>query len=156
MAEDTSRERMRRITESYHNALNTQKQGYDETNESVRHDSMLAQTKLRADAEHEKRMQLLDLQGRNRTMMVNYENRLGQVKEEKESELNKQHVMHEKEMREVLRRTKESIDLQQTQHTKDLEAKDAQMKEKLKNQEEAFRDQIDRLRRTNELALKTR
>jgi hypothetical protein len=153
-AEHMQRERAKRLAETYSQALAQTKDSFDEASHSYKHETMLRLAKQRGDAEHEKRMQLLELTAKNRELMASFETKLNQVEDLHHAELSKLKVDHEKAMRDVMKKAKDMVDVERDVHRREMESKELQSKEKLKLQELSFRDQIEKLKRTNEHTIK--
>lgn len=147
-------DRVKRVTANYHRALVTQQQGFEETTAAARHETMMQMAKAVGDAEHERRLQQLDLQNKNRALMTAFESRLNNVKDEHAAELEKARMENEKAMRDVLRKTKDTLEQERSRHSREMDMKELQMKERMRLQEEQFKAEIEKLKRTNELALK--
>ncbi|MEW6055261.1 MAG: hypothetical protein AB1540_01495 [Bdellovibrionota bacterium] len=152
--EDLMKARAKRLTDSYSKALIRQKESHDEITENLKYDSMQQLARLRTETDHEKRMQMLELQNKNRLLLTASEAKVNQLKEYHAAETQKVKDESEKAVRDVLRKTKEAMDKERLMHTRELEAKDQQMKEKLRVQEEAFKETLEKIKRTHELALK--
>jgi hypothetical protein len=152
-AESSYGERAKRISENYARNLSATKDSFDDAISEHRHAAQLTATKQRVDAEHEKRVQLIELKAMNRDQLIAFESRLNRIKDEHEDELNKLKSDNDKALRDVIKKTKEELDGQQLLHSRELEARDVQMKEKLRLQDEAFKEQIDKLKRSHELTI---
>lgn len=153
-ASSTYENRVKRVTDNYHRALMQQQDNFDETTAALRHETTLQVAKVAGDAEHEKRLLQLDLQNKNRMLMTAFESRLNQVKDEHAAEMDKLKSDNDKALRDVLKKTKETLDRERSLHARALETKELQMKDRLRLQEEQFKAEIEKLKRTNELALK--
>jgi len=151
---DNSERKANRLSSTYHRALTDQWENFEESTGALRADSMLTLTKARTDAQHEQRIQMMDLQTRNRAMAMSFEARINQLKDEYETEKVKMKSDSDKLVRDTERRSRDTIQGERAQHLREMDVKDRLMKEKLKLQEEAFKEQIEKLKRTNELALK--
>lgn len=153
-ASSTYENRVKRVTENYHRTLLQQQDNFEETTSALRHEGTMQLAKLAGDAEHEKRLMQLDLQNKNRMLMTAFESRLNQVKDEHAAEKEKLKSDNDKALRDVLRKTKDTLDRERSLHARALDTKELQMKERLRLQEEQFKAEIEKLKRTNELALK--
>jgi hypothetical protein len=153
-ADTAYRERVRRLTDSYGRAVTTQKENFDEMTEAFRHESMTDFANYRHDSEHQQQIQMLDLQAKNRMLANGFESKLSRMEEQHNAELAKMKTDNDKAMRDVLRKTKETLETERRIHSYEMESKDRQMTDRLKLQEETFKDQIEKLKRTHELALK--
>ena len=147
-------DKSKRVQENYNRNLMGNKDAYDEETSEFKHESQLQLATQRGDAEHDKRMTLMDLLMKNRTQLAAYETKMNQTKDDHDSELAKMRSDNEKGMRETIRRARETLDTERVIHTRELEAKDIGTKEKLRMQEEAFKDTIEKMRRSHELSLK--
>ncbi len=147
-------DKSKRTQENYNRNLIGNKEMYDEESAEFKHEAQMQLAVARGDAEHDKRMTLMDLLMKNRTQLAAYETKLNQSKDDHESELAKMRSENEKGMRDTLRRARETLDTERVIHTRELEAKDIGTKEKLRLQEEAFKDTIEKMRRSHELTLK--
>lgn len=147
-------ERVKRLTDTYHRAVLQQKEHFDESTDALRHETKIQMTKIHGDSEHEKRVQLHELQTKNRILMLSFETQLNNLKDQHTAEMDKLKSDNDKSMRGVLRKTKETLDKERATQTRALEAKDLQMNERLKLQEEQLKSEIEKLKRTNELSLK--
>lgn len=143
-----------RLADQYRKSLTKTQQSHEEATEELRSENMMVRARIQSDADHDMRMQLLDLKSKNRALANGWEAKFAQIKDEHTEELDKLKAENGKMLRELLRKTRQEIEDERKNHAKELALKDMQTKEKLKVQEEGFRDQIERLRRTNELTIK--
>lgn len=153
-AETRYRDRTKRVTEAYNRNLVANKEAFDEEATVFKHEATMQMAKTRGDAEHEKRIAMLDLLSKNRAQMATLEAKLNEMKDGHEAELAKVKSDNDKLIRENNRRTRELLETERAQHGRELESKDLATKEKLRLQEEAFKEQIEKLKRSHELALK--
>lgn len=147
-------ERTKRLTNLYNRTLIANKEAFDDEANAFKHESMLQLAKQRANADHEKRVQLMELLNKNRSQLVAMEGKFNAAKDEHEAELAKMRSENDKNMRDIMRRSREMLDSERTIHQRELDAKERQMKEKLRLQEEAFKDTIEKMKRSHDLALK--
>ena len=147
-------ERVKRLTETYHHAVLQQKEQFDDATNALRHETKIQMSKIHGDSDHEKRVQQHELQSKNRILMLNFETQLNSLKDQHTAEMDKLKSDNERAMRGVVKKTKETLDKERILQTRALEAKDLQMNERLKLQEEQLKAEIEKLKRTNELSLK--
>lgn len=147
-------DRIRRLSDMYNRQTVATQDAVEEASAESKYENLLQMAKQRGDAEHEKRMALMELVMKNRAIATQYEQKMNTMKDEKDSALAKLKTENDKAMRETVRRVKEQMDSERTLFQRELAAKDLQIKEKLKLQEEAFKEQIERLKRSHELQLK--
>ena len=154
-AEGRYNSRMKRTNEAYNRNLLSNKDAFDEESQVAKYESQMQMLKARGDAEHEKRMALLDMLQKNRAQMSTMEARINEMKDEHDGELAKAKAENDKAMRDVTRHARETLETERTLHARELEARDMAVKEKLKLQEEAFRDDIEKLKRSHEVLKKS-
>ncbi|MBI2606900.1 MAG: hypothetical protein HYW49_12575 [Deltaproteobacteria bacterium] len=152
--EQNLKTRADRLARTYGESLASQRDHFDETISEAAHDNRMKVAKLNSEREHSSRMQLMDLQAKNREIMDGYENRIQQLREEHTAELARSKAETDKTVRDAMKKAKETMDRDRSLLQSQLDIKDRQMEEKLKLQAESFRDQIEKLKRTNELAIK--
>lgn len=147
-------QRVSRLTDTYHRAILQQKDNFDQATDELRHENKLQMYKLHSDSEHDLRTQAHELQTKNRILMLSFETQLNALKDQHTAEMDKLKLDNERAMRNLLKKTKETVDQERVQTNRALAAKDQQMNDRLKLQEEQFKAEVDKLKRTNELALK--
>ncbi|MBI3542174.1 MAG: hypothetical protein HY075_02725 [Deltaproteobacteria bacterium] len=153
-ADDKYRERVKRVTETYNRHIMTTQDAFDEANNEFKAESHMQMAKARGDAEHEKRIALMEMISKNRAIMAGYESKMSSMKDDHDAELAKMKSDNDKAMRETMKRAREQIETDRSLHQRELAAKEVQTKEKLKLQEEAFRDTVEKLKRSQEAQIR--
>lgn len=154
LRDKTYMQRVKRLTDNYNRSLNANKEAFDDETSDFKYASMMTLNRVRGDAEHEKRIQLMDLLNKNRAMLQASESKFNEAKDEHETELAKMRADNDKALRDTMRRARETLDTERRIHEHELAAKDQVMKEKLKMQEDAFKESIEKLKRSHDLSTK--
>lgn len=144
----------RRLTDNFNRVLVKQQQHFDEHTDELQTNALMNATRMREDADFTRRAQLLDLQNKNRLMISGYETKINELVDENHFKIDQAKSEHDKETREAMKKTKEMLESAQKNHEREIAIKDQQMNEKLRLQREAFQEQIERLRRSHEFAIK--
>lgn len=142
------------IQKNYYSNLNKQQEQFADTTQEIKIDNELHTARIRGEADHAKRVQLMDLQAQNRTIIQGFEDKLELIKEQHKNEQAKLSEDTSRLVRDVNRRTKKMLEEQETAHRHEMEMKERQVNDKLRQQELAHKDQIEKLKRTNDLSIK--
>ncbi|GEM_PF-1635984 len=152
--QDSTTRQSKQLAKAYSKSLTRQKESFDDATQELKHNSMITTAKQRGDAEHQSRIQLLDLQAKNRLLVMQMEDKIARLKDEHNAQLDKMQTEHEKATRDTIKRNKELLDNEREARQRDIQMKDQQSDARLKQQEAFFRQEIEKLRRTHELSIK--
>lgn len=152
--QDANQRQSKKLLNAYQKSLTHQKEQFEDATQELKHDSLISLSKQRGDADHQNRLQLLELQTKNRLLVMQMEDKIARLKDEHHAEMEKLRSDHEKAMRDGNKRNKELLETEREQRQRDMQMKDQQAEAKLKQQEAFFRQEIEKLRRTHELSIK--
>lgn len=146
--------RAAKLAQSYQNALMNTQEHFEETTEELKHAKDIEKHEIRSEGDHEKRLQLMELQTRHRMTIYDYELKMDELKANYEKEIENLKSAHKKDLQLQQRQIKEGIEQAQRNHARDMASKEAQSENRLKIQEKYYKEQIEKLKRSHELSLK--
>lgn len=142
------------ITREFGLSLDRQRRDYESMIENMRNDASVKLQAQRQEAEFNTRMKLRDLQARQSETVRQYEKRLVEQRGELNLQIEDLKQKTQNDLREAERRGKQSLEEQSRQYEQRIAQLESQHKERERYMESTFQEEVDRVRRANELFVK--
>lgn len=142
------------LTREFGLSLDRQRRDYEGMIENMRNDANVRLQTQRQEAEFELRMKTREAQARQSETVRQYEKRLSEQKGELMLQIDDLKQKGQNELRDLERRGKQSLEEQSRQYEQRMAQLESQHKERERYMESTFQEEIDRVRRSNELFVK--
>lgn len=142
------------LTRSFGTGLERQRRDYESMIENMRNDASAKLATQRQESEFEARMKIREEQNRQNDTVRAYERKLQDQRNELQLQIDDIKLKGQNDLREAERRGKQSMEEQSRRYEQRIAQLEAQHKERERYLESSFQEEIDRVRRSNELLLK--
>ncbi len=142
------------MSRNYGMTLERQRRDYESMIENQRNDSLSKIQTLRQEGEFRSRMQQREAQARQTEMMREHEKKLADQKMDLQGQIEELKSKAQNDMRDMERKSKQGLEEQARQYEQRIAQMEAQHKERETSNQNRFQEEIDRVRRANEIFIK--